>query len=193
MLKLFVVQCIFVVLACAKECRPGQDCGLKCCTVPEGDVLCRARCLGLSCELDADCDGGCCVNSKCSSCLPKSLVTAPTTILETTESNIGVNDGEIAKCSRFNNHCASKCCVDGECVDSSRCTPKEAPRRRGGGGGRRISRGGGGSYSGSDSSGSGVGGWPTWARTLLIVGVVLIGIIIFIVIVYHIFKYGGVF
>ena len=69
MLKLLIVMTTFVVLACAKECKPGQNCELKCCTIPEGDVLCRARCLGLSCKLDPDCDGDCCVNSTCSNCL----------------------------------------------------------------------------------------------------------------------------
>jgi hypothetical protein len=73
-LKLLAVVHIFIFLASAKECTPGQNCGLKCCTTPKGDVLCRARCLGLSCELDVHCDGDCCVNSKCTSCLFKRLV-----------------------------------------------------------------------------------------------------------------------
>ncbi len=72
--KLLIVLCSFVVLASAKECEPGQNCELKCCTIPEGDVVCRKRCLGLSCKVDAHCDGDCCVNSTCSSCLLKRLV-----------------------------------------------------------------------------------------------------------------------
>ena len=199
-----------MVLACAK-CKPEQNCELKCCTIPKGDVLCRARCLRLSCELDADCDGDCCVNSTCSSCLLKRFFRTPTTIFETTESNIAVKDeptnkedefdemgitssaknAETKQCSRFNNHCASECCIDGNCVDSSRCTPKEAPRRGGRGGGRRISRGGGGSYSSSNSGGSGGGGWPTWASGVLAGGVVIIVIIIFVLCIKHfVDKYG---
>ena len=72
--KLLVVLYVSMILSRAKECKPGQNCGLKCCSVPKGDVLCRTRCLGLSCELDVDCDGDCCVNSKCTSCLLKRLV-----------------------------------------------------------------------------------------------------------------------
>mgnify|MGYP002804117351 CR=1 FL=1 len=179
MLKLFIVAIVlitFMVLTCGKECKPEQNCELKCCTIPKGDVFCRASCLGLSCELDVDCDGDCCVKSTCSSCLFKRIFTAPTTILETTESNIAVEvgpkNGEIAKCSRFNNHCASKCCVDGKCVDSSRCTPKKAPRR-GGVGRIRYGRGG--------SSSSGDVDWPAWAWGVLVGGVVLLLIIIFLV------------
>jgi hypothetical protein len=66
---------IFIFLAGAKECTSGhENCDLKCCSTPKGDVLCRASCLGLSCEIDAHCDGDCCVNSKCTSCLFKRLV-----------------------------------------------------------------------------------------------------------------------
>ena len=78
--KLLAVVHISIVLTSAKECNPGQNCELKCCTIPEGDVLCRARCLGLSCELDAHCDGDCCVETKCTNCPSKRLVivNAPT-------------------------------------------------------------------------------------------------------------------
>ena len=62
-----------MVLTSAKECKPEQNCGLKCCTIPKDDVFCRASCLGLSCELDVECDGDCCVNSKCTNCLLKRL------------------------------------------------------------------------------------------------------------------------
>ena len=72
--KLFIVLYSFVVLASAKECKPGQNCEFKCCSIPEGDLLCRKRCLGLSCEVDTHCGVDCCVNSTCSSCLLKRLV-----------------------------------------------------------------------------------------------------------------------
>ena len=72
--KLFIVLYSFVLLASAKECKSGQNCELRCCTLPGADVLCRERCLGLSCELDVHCDGDCCVNSTCSSCLLKRFV-----------------------------------------------------------------------------------------------------------------------
>jgi hypothetical protein len=72
--KLLIALSAFAFLAEAKECKPGLNCDLKCCTTSEGDVQCRARCLGLSCELDAHCDGDCCVNSTCTSCLVKRLV-----------------------------------------------------------------------------------------------------------------------
>ncbi len=39
--QVIIVLCSFVVLASAKECEPGQNCELKCCTTPEGDVVCR--------------------------------------------------------------------------------------------------------------------------------------------------------
>ncbi|CAB4040795.1 Hypothetical predicted protein [Paramuricea clavata] len=71
--KFLIVLHSFVLLASAKECKSGQNCELRCCTIPAGDVLCRERCLGLSCELDVHCDGDCCVNSICSSCLLKRL------------------------------------------------------------------------------------------------------------------------
>jgi hypothetical protein len=74
-LKLLAGVHIFIYMASAKECTPvHENCGLKCCTTSEGDVLCRASCLGLSCEVDTHCDGDCCVNSKCTSCLFKRLV-----------------------------------------------------------------------------------------------------------------------
>ena len=63
-----------MVLARTKECKPGQYCESRCCTLPGGDVQCRERCLGSSCELDGHCDGDCCVNSICTSCLLKRFV-----------------------------------------------------------------------------------------------------------------------
>jgi hypothetical protein len=73
--KLFIVLYSFVLLASAKECNSGQNCELRCCTlIPGADVLCRERCLGLSCELDVHCDGDCSVNSTCSNCLLKRFV-----------------------------------------------------------------------------------------------------------------------
>ena len=72
--KLLIVLHSFVLLTSAKECKSGQNCELRCCTLPGADVLCRERCLGLSCELDVHCDGDCCVNSTCSSCLLKRFV-----------------------------------------------------------------------------------------------------------------------
>ena len=64
-----------MVLARTRECKPGQECELRCCTLPGGDAQCRERCLGLSCELDGHCDGDCCVNSTCTSCLLRRFVT----------------------------------------------------------------------------------------------------------------------
>ena len=82
-------------------------------------------------------------------------------------------NGETKECSRFNNHCASKCCIDGNCVDSSRCTPKISPRR-GGGGRKSRGGGGGGSYSGSSSGG---GHWPNWAWGVVAGGIVILSFI----------------
>ena len=55
--NILIVISSFVLLAGAKECIPGQKCELRCCTLPEGDVLCRERCIGLSCERDVNCGG----------------------------------------------------------------------------------------------------------------------------------------
>ena len=72
--KLLIVLHSLVVLAKTKECIHGQNCELRCCTISVDDVQCRERCLGLSCELDVHCDGDCCVNSTCTSCLLKRFV-----------------------------------------------------------------------------------------------------------------------
>ena len=71
---LFLLHILVAFSTAAKECKPGQGCKLRCCTLSVDDVQCRERCLGLSCELDVHCDGDCCVNSTCTSCLLKRFV-----------------------------------------------------------------------------------------------------------------------
>ena len=55
--------------------------------------------------------------------------------------------------------CPSGCCIDGRCVDISRCKPIKAARggRGGGRSGGRFRGGGGGTSGGSG------GDWPPWA------------------------------
>ncbi|CAB3996251.1 Hypothetical predicted protein [Paramuricea clavata] len=181
MFKFFIVLHSFVLLASAKECKSGQNCELRCCTIPAGDVICRERCLGLSCELDVHCDGDCCVNSTCSSCLLKSSTRPssqkPSKVAAETKTMMNRPTNNVHGCSRFNNQCPSGCCIDGQCVDSSHCVPIKAPR-----GGRGGGRGGGrATYKGSGGGGSGDGDMPAWGWAVIFGGIFLLTLCILII------------
>ncbi len=78
---------------------------------------------------------------------------------------------KIDGCSRFNNQCASQCCIDGQCVDSSLCVPVKAARGGRGGGGRG---GGGFRTSGGGGGGSGDSNLPAWAWGVIAGGIFLL-------------------
>ncbi len=63
--------------------------------------------------------------------------------------------------------CASQCCIDGQCVDSSQCVPVKAARGGRGGGGR----GGGGRRGGIGATGGGASSClPTYLWVTIVGG-----------------------
>ena len=102
-----------------------------------------------------------------------------TTVSDLKETEIPSSKNNV--CSKFND-CPSECCIDGQCVESSRCKPVFVARGGRGGGGRSRgrSRGRGGGYSGGTSSGSG-GSLPVWGIILIVFGSILVAFSPFII------------